>query len=94
MFRGLGETPARYVLTDDELGQIHQPVLLLWGEDDHNQSIADAKAKAGLIPNARFEVVPGGHEPWLDKLDACSQLMSAFLSEEGQAEIQPVQTSA
>jgi len=32
------------------------------------------------MPHGRFEVVPGGHEPWLDDLDACSNQISAFYS--------------
>lgn len=32
------------------------------------------------MPSARFEVLPGGHEPWLDELQPCADLVSAFLS--------------
>ena len=80
MFKGAASEPPRYVLSDDELGRIQQPVLIVWGQDDdHYQLIADAKSKAALISNARFEVVPGGHEPWLDDVEPCAQLVSAFL---------------
>jgi pimeloyl-ACP methyl ester carboxylesterase len=81
MFKGAASEPPRYVLSDEELGRIQPPVLILWGEDDgHYQPIAEAKSKAALIPNARFEVVQGGHEPWLDDLEQCAELVSAFLS--------------
>ncbi|HVT38194.1 MAG TPA: alpha/beta hydrolase [Gemmatimonadaceae bacterium] len=79
MFTGVGAEPPRYVLRADELAKVHQPVLMLWGQDDHTQPIAEAKTKAALMPNARFEVVPGGHEPWLDDLETCAELVSAFL---------------
>jgi pimeloyl-ACP methyl ester carboxylesterase len=79
MFSGVGAEPPRYVLNDDELAQVRQPVLLVWGQDEHWQPIAEARNKAALMPNARFEVVPGGHEPWLDDLGACSGIVSAFL---------------
>ena len=80
MFSGASADPPRYVLTDEELAQLHQPVLIVWGEDDDQfQPIAEAKKKASLMPNARFQVVPGGHEPWLDDLEACVQPISAFL---------------
>jgi pimeloyl-ACP methyl ester carboxylesterase len=80
MFRGMGSEPQRYVLSADELARIHQPVLIIWGHDDDRfQSIAEARERAALIPNARFEVVPGGHEPWLDDLQPCARLVSAFL---------------
>jgi len=81
MFRGADAEPRRYTLSDDELRRLTQPVLVLWGaEDTRFQSIEGAKAKASLIPHGRFEVVPGGHEPWLDDLDACAGLISVFHS--------------
>jgi len=80
MFRGVDAEPRRYVLSDAELGRITQPVLVLWGEDDTLQPLGEAKARAKLMPHSRFEVVSGGHEPWLDNLEACAGLISAFHS--------------
>jgi pimeloyl-ACP methyl ester carboxylesterase len=81
MFRGADAQPRRYVVSDAELRRTAQPVLVLWGEDDtHFQSIEEAKAKAALIPHGRFEIVLGGHEPWLDGVEACSRLICAFHS--------------
>jgi pimeloyl-ACP methyl ester carboxylesterase len=52
---------------------------VLWGKDDtHFQPAEEAKAKAALMPHSRFEVVAGGHEPWLDDLDACANLITTF----------------
>jgi pimeloyl-ACP methyl ester carboxylesterase len=83
MFIGADAAPKRYVLSDAELARIHQPALIIWGQDDDDfQPIAEAKSRAAHIPNLRFEVVPGGHEPWLDDLDACVDLLGAFLSQE------------
>lgn len=79
MFSGTGAEPRRYVLADEELAQIREPVLLVWGEEDRYQPIAEAKSKAALMPNARFVVLPHGHEPWLDDLESCAGLVSAFL---------------
>ena len=82
MFIGAAADPQRYVLSDAELGQVHQPVLIVWGQDDNQfQPIAEAKTRAALMPNARFEVVTGGHEPWLDELDGPAESISAFLSQ-------------
>jgi pimeloyl-ACP methyl ester carboxylesterase len=82
LLRGVRAQPRRYALSNDELTRIDQPVLIIWGqaEDGMFMSIAEAKKKAALIPNARFEVLPGGHEPWLDDLQPCAELVSAFLS--------------
>lgn len=56
-------------------------MLIIWGqaEDGMFMSIAEARKKVALIPNARFEVLQGGHEPWLDDLQPCGDLVSAFL---------------
>jgi pimeloyl-ACP methyl ester carboxylesterase len=79
MFAGADAEPPRYILTDDELGRITQPVLVLWGEGDHNQPRVEAETRVGIIPHACFSLVPGGHEPWLDNLDACAERIAAFL---------------
>lgn len=81
MFRGVDAEPCRYALSDAELRRIAQPILVLWGSDDTRfQPIAEAKARAALLPHSRFEVVSGGHEPWLDDLEACARLISVFHS--------------
>jgi pimeloyl-ACP methyl ester carboxylesterase len=82
-FRGARARPQRYVIAEDELASIDQPVLVLWGEQDERyQPIAEGKAKTALIPRGRFEAVSGGHEPWLDDLDRCARLLSSFLAEQ------------
>jgi pimeloyl-ACP methyl ester carboxylesterase len=78
MFRGADAEPRSYALTDDELQHIAQPALVLWGDHDTNQPIEEAKARTALIPHSRFEIVSGGHEPWLNDLETCASLISAF----------------
>ncbi len=84
IYLGVHAEPPRYVLTDSELARIDKPLLVIWGqaEDGLSLTIAEGKQKVALVPNARFEVVPGGHEPWLDSLEICAQHISAFLSEQ------------
>jgi hypothetical protein len=48
--------------------------------DDRYQPVAEVKQRTSLMPNARFALVPGGHEPWLDDIEACSQSISGFLA--------------
>jgi len=80
MFEGVDAKPQRYVLTDDELARIERPVLIVWGPEDTGfQTIAEVRERAALIPNARFELVPGGHEPWLDDPESTAQQVSDFL---------------
>ena len=84
MYAGVDARPARYVLDDAELARIDRPPLIVWGREDVDfQPIADAQSRVALIPNARFEVVRGGHEPWLDDADVCANLLSGFQSTSG-----------
>ena len=80
-FRGVAATPPRYVLQDSELARIRRPVLFIWGDrDERYQPAAEARRKAALIPGARFELLAGGHEPWLDDPDGCARLITDFLA--------------
>jgi pimeloyl-ACP methyl ester carboxylesterase len=79
MFKGVDAKPQRYVLGDDELARIQPPVLIVWGRDDEGvPPIAEVKQRAALIPDVRFEVVSGGHEPWLDDLDSTARTIASF----------------
>jgi pimeloyl-ACP methyl ester carboxylesterase len=79
MFKGVDARPQRYALRDDELAAIRTPVLIVWGRDDKGvPSIAELKQRSTLIPNSRFKVVPGGHEPWLDDLDSTAEQIASF----------------
>jgi pimeloyl-ACP methyl ester carboxylesterase len=49
----------------DELRRLAMPTLVLWGERDPVGTIPVARAATDLIPDARLEVLPTGHGPWL-----------------------------
>ena len=76
MYRGIDATPPRYVLSDTELASMKSPVSVIMGEGDADDTSAKRTA---AIPDSRFEVVPGGHEPWLNDLDACATRVQDFL---------------
>jgi pimeloyl-ACP methyl ester carboxylesterase len=79
-FRGARATPSRYELNDNELVRIERPVLIVWGDQDNRyQPVEQGREKASLIPTARFELVPGGHAPWLDDPESCSEAIARFL---------------
>ncbi len=68
--------PPRYVLGRDELAAIRTPVTFIWGEDDQRyQPLDEGRTAAAAIPSAAFNVVRGGHAPWLDDVDSCSDLI-------------------
>jgi pimeloyl-ACP methyl ester carboxylesterase len=79
-FRGVRATPQRYQLQDAELAEIRRPVLVIWGDQDNRyQPVEHGERKAALIPGSQFELVPGGHEPWLDDLEPCVHAIGTFL---------------
>jgi pimeloyl-[acyl-carrier protein] methyl ester esterase len=81
MFRGVEAKPQRYVLRDDELARIQPPTLVIWGRDEESvPPIADVRQRVALIANARLELVPGGHEPWLDDLESTARHIASFHS--------------
>jgi pimeloyl-ACP methyl ester carboxylesterase len=62
------------------LGRIAVPTLVAWGEHDGIVSPAYGRAFAGLIPGARFEIVPdAGHHPDVEQAEALAGLVGSFL---------------
>jgi pimeloyl-ACP methyl ester carboxylesterase len=68
-------------VTDEELAACEVPVLLLWGDDDRVQGVDAAHRAAAVLPDARVEVVPGGHGVWVEQPARCGELLTAFLAE-------------
>jgi pimeloyl-ACP methyl ester carboxylesterase len=63
----------------DELRQLAMPTLVLWGNQDPVGSIPVARAVAELIPNARLEVLPTGHGPWLGQPTQTAATVADFV---------------
>jgi pimeloyl-ACP methyl ester carboxylesterase len=82
MYRGIDATPPRYVLSDTELTTMKPPVTVIMGEGEADDTSAKRTA---AMPDGRFEVVPGGHEPWLNDLDACATHIQDFIGSEAAA---------
>jgi pimeloyl-ACP methyl ester carboxylesterase len=77
------QTPTWFIddrtdLTDDIPG-ISAPTLLIWGRDDRMSPPAAGEYLASLMPHARFEVVPGGHDHPALHPEASARLIEAFL---------------
>ncbi len=69
------------VLTDAELARIGLPVLFVWGARDPYLSPEAGRVSLDKMPNARLEIVEGGHLPWLDQPARCGDLVAHFLSQ-------------
>jgi pimeloyl-ACP methyl ester carboxylesterase len=67
----------------EELGGIAMPTSVVWGERDPLGSIAVAQAVTGLIPDARLEVLPTGHGPWLGEPERTAGVVRAFAGARG-----------
>jgi len=63
----------------DELRQLAVVTLLLWGDHDPFGDAAVARATARAIPDARLELLPAGHGPWLGHPDRVAELVSEFV---------------
>jgi len=62
----------------DDLRQLSVPTLMIWGDSDPVVPIEAARAAAQLIPDARLEVLPAGHVPWLGHPEQVAELLTAF----------------
>lgn len=62
------------------LGRIRVPTLVLWGASDRVVTPDYGRAYAGLIPGARFELIPeAGHHPELEQPDRFAERVRGFL---------------
>jgi poly(3-hydroxyalkanoate) depolymerase len=65
---------------------VKAPTLILMGADDRIVPAVNGRIMAGLMPNARLEIVPGGHLFLVSKADAVIPLIRAFLNEPDEAQ--------
>lgn len=63
----------------EELRRMPVPTLLIWGERDPLGGATVAHAAAATIPNARLELLPAGHGPWLGHPDRTAELIGDFV---------------
>ncbi len=64
------------------LGRIAVPTLMLWGASDRVVTPDYGRAYAGLIPDARFQLIEAaGHHPEIEQPERFVELVAAFLRE-------------
>jgi 2-hydroxy-6-oxonona-2,4-dienedioate hydrolase len=65
----------------EQLKQVRQPVMFLWGTNDPFGSVETGRQISEFLPDSEFHAIAGGgHLPWLDEPDECSRLALDFLS--------------
>jgi len=70
-----GRARPENVFTDDELRSITTPVQLIWGDGDVYGGPEIGRCAVAVMPDARLEVIPGGHVPFLDDPQRCAALI-------------------
>ena len=63
----------------DELRRLRVPTLLIWGEREPLGGVSVAREVVESIPEARLEVLPGGHVPWLGHPAATAAAVLGFI---------------
>jgi pimeloyl-ACP methyl ester carboxylesterase len=66
------------VLTDDQLGAIRVPVLLITGARSALITPAQARDRAARIPNAEVAIVPGSHGRF-NRTSELNERITAFI---------------
>ena len=59
--------------------KIHAPTLLIWGDNDEEASIEDAKLLEGTMLDARIIVLRGTHYAYLENLPQVISILNNFL---------------
>jgi pimeloyl-ACP methyl ester carboxylesterase len=66
-------------LSETELQQLTVPVLMIWGDQDPYGGPEIGQRASALMPDARLEVIPGRHAPFLDDPEHCGALIDALV---------------
>lgn len=66
------------LLRPEELRRLDIPTLVIWGDRDPVGSVEVAESISNLLPDARLELLPAGHVPWLGHPDRVAALLSGF----------------
>ncbi len=82
--RGAVRETFRRVVAEDlrpDMQRVASPTLLLWGDNDTETPVSDAREAHGLIAGSRLETLPGGHYVFVDRPTDFGRLVTEFLKE-------------
>ncbi|HXG35832.1 MAG TPA: alpha/beta hydrolase [Dehalococcoidia bacterium] len=77
----IGGPDPKLALRAEQLAQLTQPVLFLWGDNDPFGGAEVGRRAAEAAPQAKLEVISGGHLPWLDDPVFCAKAAEGFLEQ-------------
>lgn len=63
----------------DYASKIEEPTLLVWGDNDEEASIEDAKLLEQIMPDAGLVVLPGTHYAYLENINQVINILNNFL---------------
>ena len=66
-------------ITEEQLAQIGQPVLYIWGDGDPFGSVDVGRRAASILQDGELQVIPGGHVPWVRSAERAGELATNFL---------------
>jgi pimeloyl-ACP methyl ester carboxylesterase len=75
----LGRPRPENFVSEAELRQLMVPVLMIWGDEDPYGDPEIGQRACNLLPDARLEVIPGRHAPFLDDPERCGALIDEFV---------------
>ena len=71
----IGRPRPENFLSDTDLRQLAVPVLMIWGDEDPYGGPEIGQRACALLLDARLEVIPGRHAPFLDDPERCGGLL-------------------
>ena len=71
----IGRPRPENFLSDTDLRQLAVPVLMIWGDEDPYGGPEIGQRACDLLLDARLEVIPGRHAPFLDDPARCGALI-------------------
>lgn len=78
-----GKGQAVSPIPQEQLRQITQQTLIIWGEEDKFFPLSHAQIAKQMIPNSQLHIIPNaGHLPFLDQPAAFNEVLIRFLQEE------------
>ena len=70
-------------LSEPELQQLTVPALMIWGNQDPYGEPEIGRRACALLPDARLEIIPGRHAPFLDDPERCGSWIADLIRHAG-----------